>query len=500
MSCIWSTLPAEIRLLILENVINSYEDEENKQNSHPLSKLAVVSNEWQYQIEKHLFKRLIINQHDIDAFHCIFTDHRRKFPQWVWLRYELPTYGCDVCNLPETPADIEANNASFGRSVEKLFCSLASWTSTAPSVPKGRLTLELSVHSPSDKKHFCRELESREYDTAWSYSDPLPVLPLSDRKHGFVRGYRVRELSCTARARVYGRPRGMSLSHAATVLRPVPSVGRLVIRRQFYRHFSVSKCLGPILGALPALTDFNYEHWRGSMALIDRNIRHQQHRILFGDVLSKHPTLKRVSVFEDFQPTYHTHLDSPAQKQLGQKLARSSRHLEELHAALNVDARDFFHNFYPGSNADIADGLRWGNLRLLSLTSRYLAPESYQSLIKAAAAAAQNMLKLQTMELWNGHRRGSCIFRYKVVGGQPEIQLLSTWDAEFDHTMTRCWEAVAQLNCPGRQLISSVGRLDPRYVVGHSTILRFLELIDRMLNATSLNQILAPTRVVAPKL
>lgn len=289
------------------------------------------------------------------------------------------------------------------------------------AVSKGGVTLELSAHSPSDAMHSCKELKSRVKDTAWGVRKSSPVRKYTDKAHGCVKGRQIRRPSDDAKRRVFGPSGGLGFDLRARLTRrkrtppKVNIVGRLVIRRQFYRHSSVTNALYPISKSLTQLRQFTYEPWRGidTSSVSGRTVRDDQHHILFSDAFRYPRSLRIVSIFEDFNSeVFHPKIEMERAHVLGQDLARSSRHFEELHAALNVDARDFFHAFWPGQTPSLGKGMQWNNLRCLSLTSHWLSPQCCDQPIRAAAAAAQRMPKLALMELWDGGPVHSCIFRY----------------------------------------------------------------------------------------
>lgn len=138
----------------------------------------------------------------------------------------------------------------------------------------------------------------------------------------------------------------------------------------------MAKALQPIIQCLTQLENFTYEPWRGidTKSHYGRAIRDMEHHLLFLDVFKYRRSLRRVSIFEDFNHVFHERRERQRNTLLGKDLARSSRNFEELHASLNVDAKDFFHAFWPGQDPKEKKGVEWKFLKYLALTSHWLNP------------------------------------------------------------------------------------------------------------------------------
>lgn len=207
----------------------------------------------------------------------------------------------------------------------------------------------------------------------------------------------------------------------------------LVIRRQFYRAFSVVKALRFLFRSLTRLEHFTYETWRGinTKNYSGKTLRDQDNYFLFLDLFElRRRSLQMVSIYEDAHAMFREHILRKRSPALGRALAKSSRNFDELHASHNVDAKDFFHDFWPGKNPTAFDKkIEWKNLEILTMTSYSLTPSDYDELIRAAAAAAQKMPRLVIMELWNGGRGYACIFRYvrSRLERRARVQLLIDW-------------------------------------------------------------------------
>lgn len=140
----WSSLPAEIRIQILESIL---------QNNHNLGSCAAVSREWQEMIEHHNFSRIHLTPERVTDLNE--TTHRtRSLVRYIWLRIELEEYDCDDC----APEDFEKwdlsdeDNALITETMESLFYTLSEWEKN------DELLLDISVYSPSDSKHWFKYL------------------------------------------------------------------------------------------------------------------------------------------------------------------------------------------------------------------------------------------------------------------------------------------------------------------------------------------------------
>ena len=485
-------------MMVLEMLV----EPNNKQpaspsRQHSQSAYAAVCREWQYFFERINFQRLSIHQSDLLELGRIVQGQRRMFVKWIWLRLELPEYDCECCNKQESSKEIRSHNFVFTNALWDLFAILSTWGKKGEfGVVERGLTLELSAHSPSDSKHFCKELDSRINDTAWGGSKGGSEKRHHDRAHGWKRGRQIRRPGYDAKMRVFGHPNGLKFdlrAPSARKMRTLPKVRvvkSLVVRRQFYRAFSVAKALQPIIQCLSQLENFTYEPWRGIVAKghSGRAIRDMEHHLLFLDVFKYRRGLRRVSIFEDFNHVLHWRRERKRCTLLGKDLARSSRKFEELYASLNVDAKDFFHAFWPGRDPKEKKRVEWKFLKYLALTSHSLNPWNYDRLVRTAAAAAQRMPQLEVMELWNGGEGHLCIFRYERLLERPRIQLLSTWGGQLGTRARACWGVVARGHSNHHELQAESIYLDASLIKSHVSVLHYLVLKRRLLNETSLHQ------------
>ncbi|KAK1767870.1 oxoglutarate iron-dependent oxygenase [Phialemonium atrogriseum] len=136
----------------------------------------------------------------------------------------------------------------------------------------------------------------------------------------------------------------------------------------------------------------------------------------------------------------------------------------------------------------------WPNLESLALTSQLLHPtaerRSVNDLVQAAAGAAMERPKLQTMEIWNGESGFACIFRYRRAGtdGCPTITLSSTWGHRLESRVPRAWDDVANKRA-SRDILVEVRALAGEDFKSHGSVVGLLELRRRVQHPVSLRQV-----------
>ena len=436
------------------------------------SQYAVVNREWQAHFEAENFKHLILGYSDVLEFgRIVVRSHRGSLVQWIWLRVELPTYGCDKCKKPESPDERMANEARFTYAIWNLHSFLSELDSGHPGI-----SLELSVHSPSDAEHYCQELKGTMNDTAWYVSRSHERIP-NDRRHGWRSGTRL-PLTTEAYLRAFGNPRGIgidlkipNLSHAKKLPRATV-VKQLVIRLQFFRHFSIRCGLIPIFQSLPQLESLMYECWQGinvGSKETAHAFRQRDHRRLVSAVLIC-KNLRRVSIYEMSSHSYCQVPSRTMDRIIGRTMGMYSGPLKELYISWMVDAKDFFHNFWPGATEEQKlKRTEWRDLEYLSLTTNLLPTRSCQTLLQVAATAAENMPKLKTMEL--GGPRSQDRFLYLVQDRQHTILVPRGMTRRLPAATIKHWQRVADIRgSPHRLKVAdlpesiSQGQFDPRLI------------------------------------
>ncbi|KAH8805548.1 hypothetical protein F5884DRAFT_885995 [Xylogone sp. PMI_703] len=294
--------------------------------------------------------------------------------------------------------------------------------------------------------------------------------------------------------RVFGHPNGLELvlrdlsaGKVEGTLPRVRFIHALFIRRQFYRAFSITQGLRLILEALPSLNEIIYEPWRG-INVESQELRDKEHHVLFDHVFKNYgKRLRKVTIFEDSDSEIHGNLEcSPT---LGQDLAVASQQFEELHATLLIDAKDFFHMFWPGQKPQKENGLEWKRLKYLALTSYSLNPRDYDELIRAAAAAAQKMPHLKVMELWNCRRGEAYVFRYESRAVDAQISMISTWEPRLSWQAKADWRTAAKIHNNACEIhVSPVVNLDANRIKRQTSVLPYLAQGRHLLSWSSWRQ------------
>jgi hypothetical protein len=137
----WASLPAEIRLMILEAIA---------QQKHPgWASLAAVCREWQLVIEKRNFHQLTLGLSCLDDFERLVV-RQRTLVRHIWLDIGLLGDSCQVCKRLGFDFRERRDESIIGDGIWKLFRILSSWKKPANG---SGLTLELSAHSPSAFKN-----------------------------------------------------------------------------------------------------------------------------------------------------------------------------------------------------------------------------------------------------------------------------------------------------------------------------------------------------------
>lgn len=390
----------------------------------------------------------------------------------------------------------------------KLFSILSKWVVSG----NAGITLEISVHSPSDSEHF---FKNRRYDSfEWTRDDCLtdPVAARNflarrdvegtDWCHSWREGRQLPlrnwcDMHCAAKLKFFG-----SLLMINSKLPEAPIVTALLIRRQYNRLFSRST-MSRLLQALPRLEEINYESWIHPHPAMKENIdngtvyplislfllllTYLVDEQIFGQELPA--GLKRLSIFKDWDSIILD--DSESFTNLSQSVAlalvRGSKNLEHFSSCFQVEAKDFLHS--PLSSKR----WQWQNLKTLSLTSALMNPTERNkdiiSLLRDAAASLSRMPRLKTMELWNADKGHAAVFQYEVLGDHTAITWKSSWCFHMTPELVGFWE----------QMASKYTRLQLTRVVCTSTlptpdhsygsVLEHLKLLQKILHPVSSFQI-----------
>jgi len=219
--------------------------------------------------------------------------------------------------------------------------------------------------------------------------------------------------------------------------------------------------------------------------------------VLFESIQRSNTRLKRLVVFENFNQQYTSDLQRfiPAEHiarnphpAVGRMVALASLRLEHLAASFLVDARHFF---------AIEPFWKWPNLTSLVLTSKVLRlgedPVQIGAMLRAAAAAAMRMPRLETMEIWNGRKGLAAVFRYQTLRNarQATVTWRATWELAMEPLLIRAWKAVLHHRYDDSWSLGVVQeRLDAAAIKSHGDAIPCLRLLlDQVIRPVSLQQI-----------
>ena len=307
----WSSLSQELRLIVFNFLASDKSRPYASPSAHKEARrkrtgstrgeqatYAAVDREWQAYFENRNFERLIIHQSDIQEFgRFIVQPGRAVLVRWIWLRVELPGYCCDRCNRQESVYEKGEHEFILTWSLRDLLGHVSGFPDDHPGI-----TLELSIQSPSESKHWYKSLRHTMNDTAWysSETDLLEPYP-DDKTHGYNINFATsQEFRPGPYFRVFGDPHGLKIYPKSAGIPPrktlpkARAVRELVIRIQCHRRLSIRKGLLPIIRSLPGLESLTYECRRAWV----NAIREPQHHDLFSRVVASCQTLRNLSVHE----------------------------------------------------------------------------------------------------------------------------------------------------------------------------------------------------------
>ncbi|PTB65725.1 hypothetical protein BBK36DRAFT_1159857 [Trichoderma citrinoviride] len=470
----WASLSTEIQWLILDHLrdfkCRQYESPTRRRVRRDRTGIsqaayASVCREWSDFFERANFEKLTLHQDDIATLGEV-VPRCGALIRWIWLRIELPSYDCSLCDQPESVEEDKVNKFLFTDAVWGLFEILSQLNNDHhPGI-----TLELSAHSPSIVDHYAQELGCMINDTAWhTLGGFQSSQSLDDESHGWRSGQR-RRITDAAALRMVGHPQGLRFDLRAPAVKRMDKtlprvrvVKALVIRGQCYRHISISKALDLIIRNLTQLRDLSYECWKGydTAKVKGRHIRLRENDILLSDTLRYRRSLRKISIYEGTSRCNKKHL-SPhltwehATVGFGSALAKASRDLEELYVNDIVEADDFFRPFWGYDLQKRATRrILWRNLRRISLFAELVPPVSYESRIQAAGHAACTMPQLEFMELWYCDGNYQCVFTYDIskdARDTHKLELRSSWGVRLSPATVQAWREAVCGRGPGREL------------------------------------------------
>ncbi|KAI1756542.1 hypothetical protein F4782DRAFT_482990 [Xylaria castorea] len=498
----WDGLPREIRLLILEALM---------QDGCTLGRLATVSREWQTEFERYNFARIKLTPSRLVDFSSMIY-RNRALVRYIWFCLELDDYDCTECaptrgtlteeEWEEAFAVSDTNNCPITTAFQNLFLILSTWD------PNSDLVLDISIYSPSDSKHWFRYLTFMP-DTpsdmlcGSGIEQTISDKVYNDPQHGWVAGFRHSAPPTAAIRKVFHSvmEEGPFDSEQSELqwwdqLPLVPAVTSLLLRQQNRRRWMPGS-LAHMFARFPRLQEVHYEPWREwdiMQSYTDRNFQY-----LFESIQRFNTNLKRLVVFENFNQQYpaimqrfllgvdlsgcdSTRNPSPA---ISRMVALASLKLEHLAASFIVDASHFF---------EIEPSWEWPNLTSLVITSKLLTPDESSieigSMLQTVAAAAIKMPQLETMEIWNGQKGLAALFKYQAFRNiqQAIITWRGTWKLTMEPSIIQAWEAV--MNQYGGWRLNLVQeRLDKAVIKSHGDAIHYLMLSNQVIRPISLQQI-----------
>ncbi|KAI1359884.1 hypothetical protein F5Y08DRAFT_349266 [Xylaria arbuscula] len=443
----WASLPADIALLILEEI--------SRQKHRGWALCAAVCKAWQVIIEPKNFYQLTLQASCLDEFEY-FVIRQRPLVHHICLNIKLPRYACPTCQRNAMPK----HSSNFRKAVTRLFSILSTWQ------PTGRLILELNASSPSDSEHWFKNYcfgPGREDPGDWSQQGK--AIKWHDPKHGWVNGQQV---------------------YAVT---------GFVIRRQL-RHEIFPEVLKALWEKLPRLESIAYELWRVRRYQCQPACTYEL-ASLIGDALPKH--VKRISIFKDFNNQLILALNnaissypgpsmdaiSAADLQLAKAFAKQSHNFERLSISYMIDAQQLFTSCQQLPCA-------WNLLQSLTLTSSTLAQRTPRrdvyTLLQNASLAALNMPQLKSMVLWNSEQGQACavIYLRPTASGMATLTWRGTWDLDLSYDVVESWKKVASGSCYLRVENEALQDVDIRC---HGDAVYHLRLPDGVIDQASLWQI-----------
>ncbi|KAL6901237.1 hypothetical protein GGI43DRAFT_433939 [Trichoderma evansii] len=423
----WKSLPAEIRITILELVAHQ---------KHPgWASLASVCRQWQDILEKANYRKLKIRSSRLGEFTSMVPPNKRHLIRHIWFDIELRRYNLRCCS--NWRSTMEHTGRTVTKAVRKIYSILSSWEAA------NELTLELNVVCPSDSEHFFPNLYfSTDYvENEEEALEPyVAVYPYNDPNHGWLHGVPVGLPSMPATHQLL-HPIRLELN--SKTLPIVKAVTQLIIHRQL-RHDILPFSLAELLQSLPCLENIVYEPWDSKdmfMELEDESLS-----FIIRNQLPKR--LKRLVVFQDSN-NFHRTLPisfiqlAPLDRQdrYDEAFAFKSLELSHLVVSFMVDAEDMFRICQPI--------WIWPKLQTLSLTSQLLQSDyeerdEIDALLCRAGNLVQQISKMRTFVLWNCGKDHACAFMYRVDRNDyPSITWRGTWHLEMSPCIIESWQNVA---------------------------------------------------------
>ncbi|KAF5641451.1 uncharacterized protein FTJAE_4103 [Fusarium tjaetaba] len=442
----WSSLPVELRLQIF-----GYVAEKQKYRATDLNRYACVSSEWQNYFERITFRRLLIDNSQLDRLSKATEGEkavRLSYIRYLCLRVELQDYDYRECDRPESHDTRNWNNERFTNSLIELFNVPRRWE---PSNNRDTgLILEITAYSPGDNKRF--EVASMEYALHENFQLEEDVTSPSS-----VRGFRDvkkardrrepgknwhRQTNEQSWQRLQGTPLELSTKEN---LKEVPIVHTLWIRHQFSRGIRSLSLIRILDMALTNVASFRleavpgrwnrrgyFQAWNNLILQLPSHIRRFSFNVFPRSPVSSEALLKSVT---------------PG---LPEALAEKARQLVSLCPPACAKSLNFMQCLRESQQLEHGSRLaqlclevtdetlgKWGNASLFQGLIDHLLRES--------AVTAQHLPKLQILEIWFHKDVNGFVFRYELEKDQVTItwRVTEDWINLADGALQQ-WRRVAQ--------------------------------------------------------
>lgn len=263
----WSDLPNEIRLAILEKLLDDTKNPANhiavgrplKRRHCRLYPYALVCKQWNAIVEAEMYRHIFVTQDSVRNL-LKLGPRRQKLVRYIWLKVELAQYGCTQYLDGATHwATARRNALTVLVVVRMLFDILNGWLEDRSEGAKG-LTLEISAFSLSDADHcFFNDLH---FDTSPFHTHPLETYrpAITNVTHGWISGRRTRAPHLSSFSIFKGSITPQQFF--PYTLPTAPAVTSFVLRRQTRAHL-IPCVLRSMLRSLPSLRRVHIEPWRG---------------------------------------------------------------------------------------------------------------------------------------------------------------------------------------------------------------------------------------------
>ncbi|KAH8816654.1 hypothetical protein F5884DRAFT_725922 [Xylogone sp. PMI_703] len=134
--------------------------------------LAIVSQKWQYTIEKVIFQELNLSNMELDEFEAIMTGARRQYLRVLRYRIVLPTYPTASRMLFERHEDRAINDEAFSTAMHNLFQIFKSWEDQSSDWPGYSIQLNIyTLYSPTDYRFPGRSYVPTEEEEKCQYGE-----------------------------------------------------------------------------------------------------------------------------------------------------------------------------------------------------------------------------------------------------------------------------------------------------------------------------------------